>query len=200
MWVVYRKKDHKVVGLSADSGVDLEKEVALGEIVSGLPDAVAPKNYDAIQVTDRALAGQYLHAFPESLFLRENSKGELQFVIEVPERYLLSVGCDAPDAHPVDGIPEIAADGKSFTTISVQKINERGEPQQGKNDSDQLFLRTDFGALFSEDGKELINSIKLKKGQAAFRLVSETNRRLATVQVFNADRNLSDRSIRIEFI
>jgi hypothetical protein len=200
MWIVYRKKDKKVVGLSADSDVDLAKDVALNEIVTGLPDAEALKNYDAVQVTDRAKSGKYLAAFPNNLVLRENAGGKLQFAIETQERCLLAMSCDAPDAHPVDGIPEIKADGKSFTTISVQKINEQGEPQQSKNDNDQLFLRTDFGALFSEDGKEAINSIKLKKGQAAFRLVSETNRRIASVQVFNSDPNLFDQRIRVEFI
>jgi vacuolar-type H+-ATPase subunit B/Vma2 len=63
-----------------------------------------------------------------------------------------------------------------------------------------LYLRTDYGTLRSADGVEEISSIKLKKGQAAFRLVSEKARRVATVQVFNADPNLRDGSIRIEFI
>ena len=48
--------------------------------------------------------------------------------------------------------------------------------------------------------KEKIISIKLKKGQAAFRLVSEEAHRVATVQVFNGDGALQDRYIRIEFI
>jgi hypothetical protein len=54
--------------------------------------------------------------------------------------------------------------------------------------------------LCSEDGKKEINSIKLENGQAAFRLVSEKARRVANIQVFNADPNLQDGSIRIEFI
>ena len=105
-----------------------------------------------------------------------------------------------PDNLVVDGIPEIRADGTSFTTITVQKVDEGGKPKQANSDNDVVYLRTDYGTLFSADGKEEITSIKLRRGQAAFRLVSERARRVATVQVFNADANLQDRTIRIEFI
>jgi hypothetical protein len=121
-------------------------------------------------------------------------------VLEKKIQSFLQLSCDAPDFHPVDGIPEISADGESFTTITAQKIDESGEPQQGNKDNDLLYLRTDYGTLFGSDGKAEISSIKLKRGQAAFRLVSEKARRVATVQVFNADANLMDHSIRIEFI
>jgi hypothetical protein len=137
---------------------------------------------------------------PRAAAVRENAKGKLQVIIETPKQFFLLLSCDAPDVHPVDGIPEIKAHGESSTTITVQKTDEGGEPAQSKNDNDQLYLRTDFGHLFSVEGKEGINSIKLKKGQAAFRLVSEKARRLATVQVFSADPQLQDRTIRIEFI
>jgi hypothetical protein len=82
----------------------------------------------------------------------------------------------------------------------VQKVDHQGEPQQANKDNDLLYLRTNYGTLFSDDGHEEINSIKLKRGHAVFRLVSETARRVATVEVFNVDPNLTDCSIRIEFI
>ena len=200
MWVIYHKKDRKIVGMSADSGQDLDKELALEEVVKGLVNPEALNKYDAVQVRDREQARALINAPRENLALRESSKGKLQVAVEEPTQTMLLLSSDAPDVHPVDGIPEVSADGESFTTITVQKVVENGEPQQSKNDNDLLYLRTDYGTLFSADGKEQITSIKLKKGQAAFRLVSEKARRVATVQVFNADANLLDRSIRIEFI
>ena len=200
MWVIYHKKDRNIVGFSADCESDLEKETALAEVVKGLVNAEAPAKYDAIQITDRNHAHALLNTPRQSLVLRENAKGKVQVAVEAPKQSFLSLSCDAPDVHPVDGIPEITADGQSFTTIVVQKTDEGGEPMQGKSDNDQLYLRTDFGTLMSADGKEAITSLKLKKGQASFRLVSEKPKRMATVQVFSADPQLMDRTIRIEFI
>ena len=200
MWVIYHKKDRKVVGLSADCEPDLERDYALEEVVKGLVNAEALSKYDALQVSDRTQARALLSAPRGQLVLRETPKGKLQVAIEEPKQSFLLLSCDAPDVHPVDGIPEVRADGESFTIITARKLDERGEPQQGNKDNDLLYLRTDYGTLFSGDGKEEVTSIKLKRGQAAFRLVSEKARRVATVQVFNADANLMDRSIRIEFI
>jgi hypothetical protein len=200
MWIVYHKKDFKIVGLSADCEPDLDKNFALEEVVKGLVKPEPLSKYDAVQVTDRGQAHALIHAPRESLFLREVSKGKLQVTVEEPEPAYLVLSSDAPDVHPVDGISEIKADGESFTTITVVKVDARGQPLQGKNDNDQLYLRADYGTLLSADGKKQINSIKLKKGEASFRLVSERARRVASVQVFNADAGLLDRTIRIEFI
>jgi hypothetical protein len=200
MWVIYHKKDHKIVGLSADCRPELERDFALNEVVKGLVNAEALSKYDALQVSDREHARALIGAPLDQLELRETPKGKLHVAIVEPKHSFLLLSCDATDLHPVDGIPEISADGESFTTITVQKVDDRGEPQQGAKDNDQLYLRTDYGTLFNAGGDEEIGSIKLKRGQAAFRLVSEKARRVATVQVFNADSNLMDRSIRIEFI
>jgi len=200
MWVIYLKKDRKIVGLSADCEIDLPKESAIEEVVKGLINPEPLSKYEALQVRDREQARALLHAPREFVVLREVAKGNWQAAIEEPKRSFLLLNCDAPDVHPVDGIPEIKADGQAFTTITVQKSDEQGVLLQGKGDTDQLYLRTDYGTLFSADGKTEINSIKLKKGQAAFRLVSEKARRIATVQVFNADTYVLDRTIRIEFI
>jgi hypothetical protein len=200
MWVIYHKEARQVVGLSADGEPDLDKDFALDEVVRGLVHAEAVNKYDALQVSDRTQA-QALHTTPlDRLVLRDAPKGKLQVAIEEPKQSFLRLSCDAPDVHPVDGIPEIHADGASFTTITVQKVDESGKPQQGNSDNDLLYLRTDYGTLFSTDGKGEITSIKLRRGQAAFRLVSERARRVATVQVFNADANMQDRTIRVEFI
>ena len=200
MWTVYRKKDHKIVGLSADYEPELDKDFALQEVVRGLANVEPVSNYDALQVSDRTQARALINTPLDRLVLREEPKGQLQVAIEEAKQYFLLLSCDAPDMHPVDGIPTIRADGTSFTTITVQKVDEQGKSRQANSDNDQLYLRTDYGTLFNADGKQGINSIKLRRGQAAFRLVSEKARRVATVQVFNADTNLQDWRIRIEFI
>jgi hypothetical protein len=199
MWVFYHTVTHKVVGLSANSAVELEKDFALEEVVRGLANAEAMNKYDALQVSDRTQASALCNTPLDWLIIREGPMG-IQVVIEEPRLSFLRLSCDAPDVHPVDGIPEIRADGVSFTTIMAQKVDERGKPQQSNSDNDLLYLRTDYGTLFNADGKQEITSIKLRRGRATFRLVSEKARRVATVQVFNADANLQNRSIRIEFI
>jgi hypothetical protein len=200
MWVIYHKETRKVVGLSADSALELEKDFALEEVVRGQGNAETMHQYDALQVSDRTQAGALLNTPLDRLILREGPRGRLQVAIEEPRLSFLRLSCDAPDVHPVDGIPEIRADGASSTTITVQKVDEQGKPRQGNSDNDQLYLRTDYGTLFDADGAQEISSIRLRRGQATFRLVSEKARRVATVQVFNADANLLDGSIRIEFI
>jgi len=200
MWVIYRKKDRSIVGMSADCEPDLDKKFALEEVVKGLVNAEPLAKYDAIRVEDRREAQALLNAPREHIALRETSKGKIQLAIEEPKLSYLVITSDAPDVHPVDGVPEIAADGESFTTITLQKVDAGGEPQQGKSDNDLVYLRANFGTLQSADGKEAITSVRLKKGQAAFRLVSETARRVATVQAFNADASLQDVAISIEFI
>jgi hypothetical protein len=200
MWVVYRKNDQKIVGMSAHSAVELDKQFALEEVVRGLVNTGPSSDFDAIQVTDRTQAVLFMTTPRDHLVLEKRPDGSLQLSVVAPQVSSLALSSDAPDVHPVDGMPEIPADGSSFSKITVQKVDEHWQPQTDRTDADLLYLRTDYGTLRSADGVEEISSIKLKKGQAAFRLVSEKARRVATVQVFNADPNLRDGSIRIEFI
>ncbi len=201
MWIIYQKNDQKIVGMSAfSSGPDLEKNFALKEVVKGLVDHGSPDEYDAIQVTDPEQAFKFITSPPDKLVLEEKNEGMLGLTIQEPNTSFLILQSDAPDVHAVDGIPEIAADGESFTIITVQKVNELGIPKQEKDDNDLLYLRTDYGTLKSVDGKEDISSINLNQGKAAFRLVSEKAKRVATVKIFNADADLIDTSIQIEFI
>ena len=148
MWVIYHKERRKVVGLSADCEPELDKDFALEEVVRGLVNAEAVQQYDALQVSDRTQASALLNTPLDRLILREGPRGRLQVAIEEPKLSFLRLSCDAPDVHPVDGIPEIRADGASFTTITVQKVDEQGKPQQANSDNDQLYLRTDYGTLF----------------------------------------------------
>jgi hypothetical protein len=199
MWVVYHKKDRKVVGFSALCEPDHEKEPALTEVVTGLVNAGSPDKYDAVQVRDanHALA---LMSAPIDHVVIADTRGKLEASLETPKVFRLLLTSDAPDVHPVDGIGAIKADGTSFTTITVQKVDERGEAQKSRNDNDELHLRTTAGTLLSADGKEGLSSAKLKQGQATFRLLSEKARRVATVAIISANPHLHDASIRIEFL
>lgn len=199
MWIIFKKKEQKIVGFTADGAVDLEKDPALQEVVSGLVKPGDIDEYDAIQVTDRAKAAEYLQAFPYRLAIKE-TLAEPKLVIRDPETFSMHIETDAKDVHPVDGIPEITADGESFATITIQKINDRYKPQRGEKGDDQIYLRTDQGILRDEKGEKDINSIKLKDGKAVFRLVSEKVKRVATVQMLNTNPKLPNSTYRIEFI
>lgn len=111
----------------------------------------------------------------------------------------LVLSSDAKDFHVVDGIGEIPADGTSFTTITIQKVDANGGPLIRAKDKDELFLRTNAGVIKDAEGKKEIRSLKLKKGEGAFRLYSEDHKRVATVQVISAEVSLVDASISIEF-
>lgn len=200
MWIVYRKIDRKIVGMSALSASDLKKDFALEEIVKGLIEHGSPNEYDAIQISDREQAFKFMNVPLDRLVLEEKENGVVDLAIKEPKKAMLVLRSDAPDVHPVDGIPEIVADEESFTTITVQKVDEQGVDKKEKEDNDLLYLRTNYGTLKSADGKKDISSINLDQGQAAFRLVSEKAKRVATVKIFNADADLMDNSIQIEFI
>src|SRR5439155_1608360 len=106
---------------------ELEKEMAVGEIVKGLVSGGAADKYDAVHVTDADQALAFIAAPLHHVVVAETAKGKAQASIEAPKVFRLLIQSDAPDVHPVDGIPEIKADGTSFTTITVQKADERGE-------------------------------------------------------------------------
>ena len=199
MWVIFQKRELQIVGCTADGAEDLDKDQALQEIVSGLVKQLDINEYDAIQVTDQAKAAEYLEAFPDKLVVK-GTLAKPQLAIRDLETFSLYIKTDAKDVHPVDGIPEITADGESFATITIQKINDRYKPQRGKKGDDRIYLRTDQGILHDEKGEKDINSIKLKNGKAVFRLVSEKVKRVATVQMLSTNPHLPDTNYRIEFI
>lgn len=199
MWVIYKKDQRKIIGLTALCDKDPNKKAAIKEIVKGSIKPGRLSEYDAIQVTEREKAREYIEAFPNRLVLTGKAK-KPRLTIRVPEVLSLFIKIDAPDKHPVDGIPEIPADGVSSTLITIQKIDERSKPQRGARDNDQLYLRTDHGIIRNSDGNKDINSIRLRKGEAKIRLFSEKVKRVATLQIISANPNLRDKILRIEFI
>jgi hypothetical protein len=112
----------------------------------------------------------------------------------------LNLTSDAPDRHVVDGIGEVAADGTSYCTITVQKIDMNGAAMTEIEHQDELFLRTTGGVIMDERGEQRIRSLKLQSGRAAFRLVSESNPKIVTVSVFSRDPLLSKAEIQVEFV
>ena len=199
MWVIYRKSDKKVVGLSADSDVEMEKEKALQEVVQGLVESGSPEEYDAVQVADRSRARSLFEALGGgNLAIEEGRSGEPQVVDNTPVPFGLLATTDAQEHHPVDGVPLLPGDGESFLTVTLQKVTMDGKNTERRKDNDELWLRADHGTLRNEKGQE-IRSIKLANGKASFRVHAETARRLATVRIFNGDPNLYDTVVRVEF-
>lgn len=199
MWVVYKKAELRIIGLTADCDMDLDKEIALKEVVEGSIEPGEVSEYDAIQVTDKKKAHEYIEAFPDKLVLTGTTL-KPKLAIREPEVFSLFITTDAPDKHPIDGIPEIPADGSSSALITIQKIDERFKPQRGTKDNDQLYLRTDHGIIRDVESNEDINNIRLRKGQAQIRLFSEKVMRVATLQIISGNPDLRDNTIRIEFI
>ena len=140
-------------------------------------------------------AADYMAVFPEKLVLTEGEGGALRLAIREPERFSLHVICDSPDRHPVDRIATIPGDGTSYTTINIQKIDERGVPQRGEAENDTLYLRTNYGTLRDIQGDTELGSIQLRNGRAQMRLVSESIKRVATVQIMSADPETAERRI-----
>jgi len=200
MWAIYRKSDNKVVGLSADSAIEIEKDAALQEIVSGLVDAGGVDEYDAFQVTDRSRTRSLFDALGRGhLMIEEGRSGKLALVDDAPEACALLVTTDAANFHPVDGVPLIPGDGESFLSVQLQKVNEEGKALERKKDADELWLRIDHGSLRNEKGEE-IRSVKLANGKASFRIQAEKAKRLATVRIFNGDPSFADSVVRVELI
>jgi hypothetical protein len=199
MWVVYKRSDRQIIGVTALGPKDPDKNSALAEVVKGSVNPGKLSEYDAMQVSDAVRAQRYMDAFPQRLrVVGDASKPRL--AVRDPESFSLFLETDAADKHPVDSIPEIRADGTSSTLITITKIDERFKPQKGDGDNEELYLRTDHGIVRDEKGENDINKVQLVKGQARIRLFSEKLKRVATLQIISAAAHLGDASIRIEFI
>jgi hypothetical protein len=115
----------------------------------------------------------------------------------------LQISSDAPDQHVVDGVGEIKADGTSYCTITVRKQSFDGRPAADKADNDEIFIRATGGTVSSTDAntKTRVRSMRLKKGEAKFRLVSDKQPRLVQVTVFGRAPELPQPvALAIEFV
>lgn len=112
----------------------------------------------------------------------------------------LTLTSDAPDRHVVDDIGEVIADGTSYCTITIQKMDLNGVAVSGSEHEDELFVRTTGGIIMDDKGEQRIRSLKLRSGRAAFRLVSELNPKIVTVSVLSRNPLLSKAEIQVEFV
>jgi hypothetical protein len=199
MWVVYHKPTKEIVGLTPNTDLDVDRDRAVNETVEGLLKQLPIQEYDAILVQEKDKAADYMAVFPEKLMLTEG-EGGLRVVIREPERFSLYVTCDSPNRHPVDRIPTIPGDGTSFTTITIQKIDERSVPQRGEGDNETVYLRTNYGTLRDMQSDTEIGSIQLKNGRAQMRLKSESIKRVANVQIMSADPKLPSADFAVAFV
>ena len=104
--------------------------------------------------------------------------------LESGEATHLRLSADAADQHPVDGVGEIPADGQSYCTITVERVGPGGERAAGEKGAAEVFLRSTGGRIMDSRGRRRIRSIRLRRGRATFRLVSEEHPRFVVVHAF----------------
>ncbi len=102
----------------------------------------------------------------------------------------LELEVEAPSRHPVDGMPQVPADGTSSCTITVRKPGETGKGRKA-----EVYLRSTGGSLMAGDSR--VSSVRLKSGSASFQLVSEAAPKLVTVYAFTES---ATAEVQIEFI
>jgi hypothetical protein len=206
MWVIFRKSDNEVVGLSADSEIDLEKNAALQEVVNGLADVKDPTDFDAFQVKGQgnvAAVREKLSRVSGRTKVQPGKGGGLDVVQEAAgDRGTVLVTTDAAEFHPVDNVPLIPGDGTSFLVVTLQKIDDQGKPLTRKTkDNDVIWLRINHGTLREDKDQDpqMIRSVTLAAGTAKFRIFSEEAKRLATVQMLTANPELRLGGVQVEF-
>jgi hypothetical protein len=177
MWAVYQKSDGRVVGLSIESDVRVERDEALRQVMGWLAEPRDPSEYDAFEIRDRGRFSALTDSIARGrAAVRPSRSGEPELVEEQPEASMLRITTSAQDLHPVDGVPLIPADGQSFVTITLTKLDEQARPRTRRTrDNDVIWLRTDNGTLRedrSQNPREM-RSVTLAAGRASFRLYSE---------------------------
>jgi hypothetical protein len=118
--------------------------------------------------------------------------------LETGEAIHLVLSADAPDRHRVDGVGEIPADGQSYCTVTVEKVRSGGERAAGDEGAGEIFLRATGGVIMDNRGGRHIRSIRLRRGRATFRVVSEEQPRFIRVLAF--DRKGSAAELQLEFV
>jgi hypothetical protein len=170
-------------------------EVESGRILAARPTA-APREDMVLAEGQHKLflsfdfAGRPLSAFrvdagARTLALREDW-------VEAEPDVFLKLSVDAPVVSPIDGIPEIPADGKAEVTITVQKMSTKSDQQlTGTRHNNRLNIRTTAGTLSARQ-------VNLNKGQASLTLRSSAETVVAEVRVW-AEEIAQPAPIRIEF-
>lgn len=204
MWVIFQKSDGRIVSASADSEVEMSKEAALKEVVQGLTGSRNVSDYDAILVKDREQFRNMTRAVSrgDARVRTSNLTGKQDLVDDSPDTSSLVITTNAEQFHPVDNVPLIPADGRSFLIVNLQKVSDKGEALVRKTvDTDVIWLRINHGTLRDNtQDPQPIRSVKLVSGAASFRVFSGTERRLATVQMLSSNPELQTGGLQVEFI
>src|SRR5262245_11064174 len=182
MWAMHQKSDGKIVSRTADSDVEIDKEQALKETVPGLVGSKNVNDYDAFQVKDREKVRDVARVVGRGAArIRTTSGGKQDVVDDAPDSSALVVSTNATQFHPVDNVPLIPGDGTSFLVVTLQKVNDQGQPLTRKTvDNDVIWLRIDHGRLLQDDDRaQEIRSVTLASGTAKFRIQSTNAKRLA---------------------
>lgn len=202
MWAIYQKSDGKIVSLTADSDVEIDKEQALKETVPGLVGSKNLNDYDAFQVKDRDKVRSVARSVGRGAArVRTTAGGKQDVVDDSPDSAALVISTNAQQFHPVDNVPLIPGDGSSFLVVTLQKVNDQGQPLTRKTvDNDVIWLRIDHGSLRDDtESAQPIRSVTLASGTAKFRIYSESAKRLATVQMLSTNPELQAGGVRVEF-
>lgn len=198
MWVVYHKFDRGVVGMSSHSPVELDKAVALEEVVKSLGESRDLDDFDAVRVDDPMKIRALFESPSRARRVVEETGRPARVENADREVFSLVLATEAGDPHPLDGVRVIPADGKTVAEVRVRKVDREGRAMTRARDADILWLRTDHGAILDTKG-DLAMSLTLSRGEGAFQLRSGTDWRRATVDVHSADVQLGSASIEIEF-
>jgi hypothetical protein len=152
------------------------------DLVLGPDQAVA---FTDVDFDDRPLASFQLDRGTGAVVTREE-----WIPPEADVRLELTV--TAVGRSPIDGTPELPADGTSEATITVQKrALDSDRALSGAAHDNLLTIRTTAGTLSERQ-------IPLRRGRAEFKLRSSSETVVAEVRV-SADRIAQDVSARIEF-
>ncbi len=222
MWVVFRKSDGTVVGTSADSEIDIEREKALEEVVSGLEERGSLEHYDAYQVKERGTLETWAESVARGMVsVQPTAGGGMDLSVQQPAGgsgpSFVTVSTNATDFHPVDNVPLLPGDGESFLLVTLQKVIQGGGEtslasggedasriaggEEGGGEDDVIWLRSSHGSIREDNDTTLqeIRFVRLVNGTATFRFYSEPAKRLAGVQMLSANPNLIIDGLQVEF-
>lgn len=222
MWVVFRKSDGTVVGTSADSEIDIEREKALEEVFSGLEERGNLQDYDVVQVTERGTLESWGESAARGQVKVVPSKTGGLDLVQQPAAAAgltpVSVTTSAAEFHPVDGVALLPGDGESFLVVTLTKLGSTGDTslvsggegaarapiggEEEKGPDDIIWLRPSHGSVREDNDttRQEIRSVTLVNGTARFRFYSDAAKRLANVQMLSANPSLEIDGLQVEFI
>lgn len=152
-----------------------------GQVIAARSMAAPKEDLNLVEGQDKLFLDFDFSEQPPSAFRVDSETGTLvqrEDWVEPEPATALSVQADAPDFSPIDGIPELPADGESSITITVQKISlHTGNPLTGARHTNLLNIRTTAGTLSARQ-------TSLSQGKANFSLRSSTETVVAEVKVW----------------